>query len=282
MPVNLPTNLLRSFVAIVDTGSMIGASEHVFVTQSALSLQVKRLEELVQQPLFTREGRRLVLTTAGDTLINYARRLLVLNDEAVSAVGAGHVAGPIRIGMVQDFAETMLGDILARFAELHPDSQLYARVAGTAELLALLETGQLDIVIGYAGADDPGAIQVAPMAWYGREILANYAVVPLAVLEKPCRFREAAIAALEAAGRPWRIAIETPNLSTLRAAVGAGLGITSRTHLFLPDAVPLETSDLPPLPHVACIARKTGNFDEPARRLFGLATQVVRGLQPVQ
>jgi DNA-binding transcriptional LysR family regulator len=279
MPVNLPTNLLRSFVAIVDTGTMINASQQVFVTQSALSLQVKRLEELVQQPLFIREGRRLVLTDAGETLVDYSRRLLALHDEAVSAVGAGHVAGPIRIGMVQDFAETLLGGVLAQFVDLHPESQLYARVAGTAELLGLLENGQLDIVVGYAGADDPGAIVVAPMAWYGREGLASREVVSLAVLEKPCRFREAAIATLEAANRPWRIAIETPNLSTLRAAVEAGLGVTSRTHLFLPEVAPLETIDLPQLPHVACIVRKARNFDDTARRLFDLAVNVVRDLE---
>lgn len=279
MPLNLPTNLLRSFVAIIDTGSMIGASEHVLLTQSALSLQVKRLEDMVQQQLFMREGRRLALTPAGETLLGYARRLLALNDETVSAVGAGHFAGPIRIGMVQDFAETMLGGILARFAELHPDSQLFARVAGTAELLALMEGGQLDIVVGYAGSDDPGAIQVAPMAWYGHEALAALPVVPLAVLEKPCRFREAAIAAFEAAGQPWRIMVETPNLSTLRAAVEAGLGVTARTRLFLGDAETLTGTSLPALPHVACIVRKSGKFDDAARRLFELAVQVVRGLE---
>ena len=78
MPVNLPTNLLRSFVAIVDAGSMLNAAEQVFVTQSALSLQIKRLEELVQQPLFTREGRRLQLTGSGEVLLDYARRMLSL------------------------------------------------------------------------------------------------------------------------------------------------------------------------------------------------------------
>ena len=97
MPVNLPTNLLRSFVAIVDTGSMLNASEKVFVTQSALSLQIKRLEELLQQALFHRDGRRLTLTSAGDLMLDYARKVLSLHDEAVAAVTAGHFAGPARI-----------------------------------------------------------------------------------------------------------------------------------------------------------------------------------------
>ena len=278
MPVNLPTTLLRSFVAIVDTGSMLNAAEQVFVTQSALSLQIKRLEELVQQALFTREGRRLVLTPAGDVLLDYSRRVLSLHDEAVAAVSAGHFAGPVRVGMVQDFAETLLTGLLARFSELHPDSQIYARVAGTAELLTMLERGQLDIIIGFSAADDPTAIKIAPMAWYGNADLVDCPVVPLAVLEKPCRFREAAIASLDAAGRPWRIAIETPNLTTLRAAVEAGLGLTCRTHLFLPDSASLAGVSLPPLPKVACIIGKAGDLGQATGRLAELATEVVRDL----
>jgi DNA-binding transcriptional LysR family regulator len=278
MPVNLPTTLLRSFVAIVDTGSMLNAAEQVYVTQSALSLQIKRLEELVQQALFTREGRRLVLTPAGDVLLDYSRRVLSLHDEAIAAVSAGHFAGPVRVGMVQDFAETLLKGLLAQFSELHRDSQIFARVAGTAELLTMLERGQLDIIIGYAAADDPAAIKVAPMAWYGDPELARRDVVPLAVLETPCRFREAAIASLNAAGQPWRIAIETPNLSTLRAAVEAGLGLTCRTHLFLPETESLTDVDLPALPQVACIVAKANDLAQATARLAELAVEVVRDL----
>lgn len=278
MTINLPTTLLRSFVAIVDAGSMLNAAEQVFVTQSALSLQIKRLEELVQQPLFTRDGRRLALTSAGEVLLDYARRMLSLHDEAISAVNSGHFSGPVRVGMVQDFAETLLSGLLSRFASLHPDSQFYGRVAGTVELLALLERGQLDIVIGYAGADDAGAIKRSPMFWYGKKELTENPVVPLAVLERPCRFREAAIAGLEAAGRPWRIAVETPNLSTLRAAVEAGLGLTCRTQLFLPDSSRLAAPLMPALPEVGYIVGKGNETSQAVTRLLELATDVVREL----
>jgi DNA-binding transcriptional LysR family regulator len=277
MPVNLPTNLLRSFVAIVEAGSMLNAAEQVFVTQSALSLQIKRLEDLVQQSLFIREGRRLALTAAGEVMLDYARRVLALHDEAVAAVSSGRFSGPVRIGMVQDFAETLLSGLLARFCELHPDAQIYARVAGTAELLTLLEHGQLDIVMGYAAAQERDALKLSPMLWHGRDDLADRAVVPLAVLEEPCRFREAAIAGLDAAGRPWRIAIETPNLSTLRAAVQAGLGLTCRTPQFLASSGPVPAS-LPALPQVAYIVRTQGDRGEAAGRLLDLATEIVRGL----
>jgi DNA-binding transcriptional LysR family regulator len=171
----------------------------------------------------------------------------------------------------------LLSGLLARFAELHPEAQLYSRIAGTAELLGQLERRQLDIVLGFAAASDPGAIASAPMAWYGNPDLARKTVVQLAVLEPPCRFREAAIHALEEAGRPYRISVETPNLTALRAAVDAGLGVTCRTHLFLRDA-PLEDGDLPALPNVSCILQTAPNLDGPTSQLASLAREVVAAL----
>jgi DNA-binding transcriptional LysR family regulator len=278
MPINLPTNLLRSFVAIVDTGSMLNAADQVFVTQSALSLQIKRLEELVQQPLFTREGRRLQLTSAGELLLDYARRMLALHDEAITAVNQGQFSGPVRVGMVQDVAETLLSGLLGRFADLHPDSQVYARVSSTAELVEQLSRNQLDLVIGYAGLDDPATVTVAQMNWYGKAELAHSDVVPLAVLERPCRFREAAIAALDAAGLAWRITVETPNLSSLRAAVDAGIGLTCRTHLFQSGTLDTPGSPLPSLPQVAFIVAKSAESNVVTNRLAELATEIVRDL----
>lgn len=276
MPVNLPTNLLRSFVAIVESGSMQSAADQVFVTQSALSLQIKRLEELVQQSLFTREGRRLALTAHGEVLVEYARRVLALHDEALAAINAGQFAGPVRIGMVQDFAETLFGGLLSRFAGLHPDAQIFAKVTGTAELQTMLERRQLDILLGFAASDVRNPVGAAPMLWYGNVLLADYTVVPLAVLERPCRFLDAAISRLEAAGRRFRIAVETPNLSTLRAAVQAGLGLTCRTPMFLNGLDEVRTSGLPPLPDVACIVESAAMLAPAAARLAEMATEIVR------
>ena len=278
MPINLPTNLLRSFVAIVDAGSMLNAADQVFVTQSALSLQIKRLEELVQQPLFTREGRRLQLTSAGDMLLDYARRMLALHDEAITSVIHGQFTGPVRVGMVQDVAETLLSGLLARFADLHPDSQVYARVSATSELVDQLSRNQLDLVIGYAAVDDPSAISVAQMNWYGKAELARRDIVPLAVLERPCRFREAAIAALDAAGQPWRSTVETPNLTSLRAALDAPIGLTFRTHLFQTNTLEAPSAPLPPLPQVAFIVERSTESNAVTSRLAELATEIVRSL----
>ena len=118
----------------------------------------------------------------------------------------------------------------------------------------------------------------APTVWFGHPTLVDQHELPLVVLEKPCRFREAATAALDAAGRPWRIAVETPNLSTLRAAVAAGLGITSRTALFLRDLPILETDALPPLPEVACVMLRADRQSDAAHHLADLAGELIEAL----
>jgi DNA-binding transcriptional LysR family regulator len=254
MATNLPTELLRSFVAIVDSGSMLKATERVFVTQSALSLQMKRLEETVLTPLFHRDGRRLVLTPAGGALLIHARDILDLNDRAVVALTGDALIGPVRVGLVQDFAETLLSGVLARFTQLNPEVQLQVRVAGSPDLLDLLAGDRLDVVLCMGAPDDAAAVRVAPMVWHGDPELAQRPVLPLAILESPCRFRDAALAALERDGRPYRVAMETPSLSALRAAVEAGLAVTCRTALFRPRSAPIETG-LPAMPQVAYVRR---------------------------
>jgi DNA-binding transcriptional LysR family regulator len=254
MAVNLPTELLRSFAAIVDSGSMLKATERVFVTQSALSLQMKRLEDTVQSPLFHRDGRRLVLTPAGQLLLAYARDMLSLNDKAVSALSGDALAGPVRVGTVQDFAETLLGGVLSRFAHRHPETQLQVRVGGSAELLELLASDRLDVVLCMGPEGDAAAVKTAPMTWLGDVELAELDVLPLAVLEAPCRFRDAALAALGAQGRPYRIVLETPSLSALRAAVESDLCITCRTDIVLKRAIdPADAPSLPLLPKVSYV-----------------------------
>jgi len=280
MAVNLPTELLRSFAAIVDSGSMLRATERVFVTQSALSLQMKRLEETVQAPLFQREGRRLALTPAGQTLLAYARDMLAMNDRAVSALNGDALAGPARVGLVQDFAETLLSGVLAQFAQLNPDVQLQVRVGGTHDLLEELGADRLDVVLGMGAADDVAAIRVAPMVWLGDGGLADRDVLPVAVLEKPCRFREAALAALDASGRPYRIVLETPSLSVLRAAVDAGLGISCRTRVFSDRVVDTDVAPgLPGLPRVAYVRHTRAQPHATIRRISELMKSAVHDLQ---
>jgi len=260
---------------------MLKATERVFVTQSALSLQMKRLEDTVQSPLFHRDGRRLVLTPAGELLLAYTRDMLALNDKAVSALSGDALAGPARVGTVQDFAETLLSGVLSRFARRHPETQLQVRVGGSAELLDLLATDRLDVVLCMGPNDDPAAIETAPMKWLGDPTLADQEILPLAVLERPCRFRDAALAALDEAGRPYRIVLETPSLSVLRAALEADLAVTCRTRIFSDREIDIEGPGAPPLPPLPQVAytRHIGRDPHPTvERLSAMMEGAVRDL----
>jgi DNA-binding transcriptional LysR family regulator len=277
MALNLPVDVLRSFVAVVDGGSMLRASERVFLSQPAISLQIKRLEELLQIPLFRREGRRLVLTTQGDDVLILAREMLALNDRIVATLTGEALAGPVRIGFVQDFAETLLEGLLAQLVALHPDVRLEVRVGGTPQLLDLLESDRLDVILGMGVAGDVAAIREEPMRWFGNAGLPARDTIPLAVLERPCRFRDAAIAALEAAGRSYQLVVETPSLSVLRAAVRGGVGITCRTDLFggLPE---IAGPSLPDLPSVSYVLHKRERLAPALINLCGLISERVNDI----
>jgi DNA-binding transcriptional LysR family regulator len=280
MVVNLPTELLRSFVAIVDSGTMLRATERVFLTQSALSLQMKRLEETLQAPLFHREGRRLVLTPVGENFLVHAREILASNDRAVAALTGDALVGAARVGLVQDFAETLLSGVLSRFNILNPDSQLQVRVGGSHELIELLKADRLDVVLCMGAADDPRAVSVSPTVWFGDEAHLEAEVLPLAILEEPCRFREAALNALEAAGRPYRVVLETPSLSVLRAAVESGLALSCRTPSFAPGLLLPADARLPALPPVAFVSHTRASPHPAIGKLADLLRMAVLTLGP--
>jgi len=250
---------------------MLRATERIYVTQSALSLQMKRLEEIVQSSLFRRDGRRLTLTPAGENMLRHAREILAANDRAVASINGNVLAGPVRVGLVQDFAETLLGGVLSRFASLNPETQLQVRVAGSQELLELLRSDRMDLLLCMGAADDPAAVRTTPMCWLGESNLAHEDVIPLAVLEEPCRFRDAALGALENARQPYRIVLETPSLSALKAAVGSGLGLTCRTELCMPNCVENKALErLPALPQVAFVRHLRNNPHPTIQRLSEL------------
>lgn len=278
MSINLPTTLLRSFVAIVETGSMIAASEQVFLSQSALSFQIKKLEGMVRQPLFKRDGRRLILTRAGEVLLNYAQRILSLHDEALASIGNQTLSGPVRVGMVQDFSDAFLRGILSTYTTLHPNAQIFVKVSRTVHLRRLIEDGQLDLMLGMGDVEDADSVAAKPMRWFGRPELLADPVVPLALLEAPCRFRDAALATLGEGERPYKIAVEAPNLSALRAAVDAGIGITCRTDLFGDEIRGHGSFQLPKLPSIGFLMWQAPDAQPAVLHLANLAREALTGL----
>lgn len=250
MAVNIPNSILRTFVSVVDARTMIDASEQVFLSQSAISYQIKKLEDIVKHPLFYRSGKRLLLTEAGQMLYEYSRRILRLHDEVLSAISVNSITRPVRIGMVQDFSDSFLKEILKRYHSRHACPQVYIKVARTVHLKRLISEGELDVAVGFGSVEDREVVAAKQTYWFGNQKLLNEPVVPLALLEHPCKFRDAVLTTFQQAGRAYRITVEAPNLSALRATVDAGIGLTCRTTLFGDDLLESLDSSFPELPKV--------------------------------
>ena len=240
-------------MAVAELGTLARAAAKVGRTPSALSLQMQRLSRRSGRPLFRRDGRRVALTEAGVRLLPAAREVLTASARAAAvASGQGELAGPVRLGVVQDFADGLLAGALATFAARHPAVDLRIQVERSAELRARADGGELDLALCYVPVRAARSLRREGMSWLGDPALGALDPLPLALLDPPCPFRDAALAALRRAGRRHRCVLETPSLSAIRAAVTAGLALTCRTASALP-ALPVlgRREGLPPLPEVA-------------------------------
>jgi DNA-binding transcriptional LysR family regulator len=254
--VNLDMDVLRTLVTAQQLGSFNRAAARLGRSQSAISQQMRKLEEQLGERLFQKEGRGWALTAAGEVVLAYARRILDLNDEAVSAVRDHSVDGAVRFGCPADFAESWLPGALERFKHASPAARVEVVVDRNRRLLERLDGGELDLVLALANDSraDAELVSALQLVWIGsasaatRELDAREPLA-LAMFEAPCFFRQGALAALDRAGIPWRIAFTSPSLSGLWAAVSAGLGITLRTAVGLPNGVqPLPNAGLPSAP----------------------------------
>src|SRR5262249_48544465 len=233
----LDPELLRTFLAFVDGGSLARAAAIVGRSPSAITAQMQRLEDPVGEPLLAPAGRGRVLTPAGDDLVIHARRILDANREAWLSLKGARADGRLAVGATQDFAESVLPDLLRVFARTHARVRLELRIGRSAELSKAFDEGAVDVLIAMrlgAATNEVGIVR-EPMLWLrARQGLAvSEPELPLAVLDPPCGFRSAAIATLERAHRPYRIAASSATLSGLRAAVRGGIAITLRTARWL-------------------------------------------------
>ena len=235
---NIDLDTLRTLVTANDLGGYGQAGTRLGRTPSAISLQMKRLQADVGAVLFRKAGRGLALTEAGDIVLRYGRRMLALNDELLDTVRGAALSGEVRLGFSQDFAETILPDVLSRFTALYPLVQIEVRIEGNAALVEAVENGQLDIALVVGQADKPGALVVGEveLVWIAGEGFKPRSdePLPLVMLGPQCAFRKAALAGLEKASRSWRIAATSPSLAGLWATASAGLGVTARSRMGLP------------------------------------------------
>ena len=276
-------NALRTMVVGAELGSFARAADRLGRSQSAVSMQLKKLEEQTGKPLFRRSGRGLVPTEAGDALLAYARRILALNDEAAASLGALAVAS-VRLGLPQDFAEDVLPEVLLRFARKWPLVQVEAHAGRNYSLWRDVQSGQVDVAIAFAppGNDWQGdRVASLPMLWLGsKKVTVDCAdgSIPLVLYDHPCLFRQTALELLERRGPKWRIALTTPSLPGVWAALRSGLGITIRTPHRVPAGIRevRKPFDLPPLPRVD-LRMFVGNRLSPAAAdLRDILAEVVR------
>jgi DNA-binding transcriptional LysR family regulator len=279
---NLDTALLRTLTTVVELGSFMRAGERLGRSQPALSLQMKKLEETLGLSLFKKDGRKFALTEAGDTLLTYARRLLELNDEAVSAVHTMKVSGSIRLGIPEDLAEGWLTQVLARFSRAHPSVLIEVKADRNAVLTDLLARQRLDLALMFGESENSHALRVGrvPIVWVGaKQSIEASESIPLIVFEPPCRFRQAAIEALDRAGLGWRLTFSSPSLSSQWAAVEAGLGISIRTPIGLPKTVCIlrTESHLPNLDTIDLLLyRANDQPDSHVQRLEDILIETIR------
>lgn len=284
----LDLDLLHTLRVAVDLGGFAPAADRLGRTPSAISLQMKRLQQAVGAPLFRKEGRGLAPTEAGVVVLRYARRMLALRDELLDTVRGAAAVGSVRLGCTQDFAESVLPVVLSRFAELYPLVQMEVRIEGNAALAEAVGKGDLDMALTVGQAQRPTAevIGEVPLVWIAGEAFGRRdGPLPLVMLGPQCIFRQSALSSLDAARIPWRIAATSPSLAGLWASARGNLGVTARSGLGVPAGMIASTRlfDLPPLGRLAVsLHRRPGDHGEASARLAALlgdaAAHALRGV----
>lgn len=240
----LEPDVLRTFVAIAETGSFTAAANAVFRTPSAVSMQIKKLEETLGRAVFVRDARSVTLTADGEMLLGYARRLLALNREAVSKFVAPDISGIVRLGSPDDFGERVLPSVLKRFSQSHPAIAVDVVVDQSVNLRKRMAARQLDITLLTCSGDveRESGIEILlsePIVWAGAKAGCAHLREPLPVSlwEEGCVWRNAAVTALGELGRDYRVAYMSAHTAGQRAAILGGLAVAPLPKSFIGDGL---------------------------------------------
>jgi DNA-binding transcriptional LysR family regulator len=264
----IETDLYRTFLVIAETGSFSKASEVIGRTPSAVSMQIKKLEGVLGVAVFAREGRSVRMTAEGEALLGYARRILLLNEEAVAMFRSPEIEGEVRFGAPSDFGTRFLPNILTRFARSHPGVNVDVHLDGSPPLLQKLTDRQLDLILYTARPDSDLArggeiVYTEPLAWAGLEGGVAYSrdPLPLALSVSGCPWRKAARIALDKADHPYRIAYQSFHSAGQEAALLADLAVAPfPTSVITPPLQKLdERHGLPPIGDYHLILKEAGN-----------------------
>ena len=228
MPRNLDLTALRSFVAVADAGGVTRASGFLNLTQSAVSMQIKRLEEMLGVEVLDRSGRQVSLTAAGEQLLGYARKMLSLNDEVMGRLTRDPHEGEIVLGVPHDIVYPVIPQVLQHFARAFPKMKITLISSFTRVLKQQFGRGECDVILTTEDSVEAGGVTLAelPLVWVGAPGGVAWKGRPLKLAyEHNCIFRQGVQAALNAAGIPWQMAVESDSTRTIEASVSADLAV---------------------------------------------------------
>jgi DNA-binding transcriptional LysR family regulator len=229
MTATLDLDQLKTFVAIAESGSFTRAADVVHKTQSAVSMQMRRLEERIGKPIFSRDGRQSKLTEDGERLLGYARRIVRLSHETIAAFDETELSGSVRLGTPDDYADRFLPEILARFARSNPRVEVSVVCEPSLTLMEMARGGDIDLAIVTAcGEMSTEVLREEPLLWVtsAAHRVEEEEVLPLALSRPPCVWRSAGLDSLAAVGRKYRVLYTSGNSTAISAAVLAGLAVT--------------------------------------------------------
>lgn len=282
---NLDVTTLRSFVAVADAGGVTRAAGFLHLTQSAVSMQLKRLEELLGLTLFDRSGRGIALTASGEQLLVYARRMVALNDEVITRLTDHTFEGVITLGVPHDIVYPAVPMVLKQFHSAYPRVKVQLEASYTRTLKDQFAKGDCDVIVTTeAGVDQGGeTLDVKPLVWVGAPSGTAWRQRPLPLAFcRFCLFRPHVTTALDNMGIPWEMTMDTESDRTIEAAVSADLAVnalidgTQPPHLELLD----HQGALPTLPsqHINLYGGKEGSGEVHAT-LINLLRTAFAGVQ---
>ncbi|PWJ84813.1 transcriptional regulator [Pseudaminobacter salicylatoxidans] len=274
MTIHLDSDLLRTFVAVAQTGNFTRAAEQVGRTQSAVSMQIRRLEDMVGDTLFERGSRGVSLTQRGQDLIINARRIVSLIDETVASLTAKPLDGPVRIGIPEEYSYSILSRALGTFSKLHPKVEITVRYAHSASQMAALEAGELDLAVVFEWKDfsNGEVLMRDPTVWVTSELHRQHEETPLpvALYDRDGWGKDFALRSLDERGHAYRVAYTSDTTGGLKLAVASGLAIA-----------PVSRSNIPPDCRELTAAEGFGDIDASnvvLHRAPGAHSEAIKGM----
>ncbi len=284
MTLPLDSDLMRAFLAVAETGSLTHAADRIGRTQSAVSMQIKRLEEALGQPLFTRLPRGVALTPRGEQLMPYARRVTSLLEEAAVALREKPLTGPVRVGIPDEYVGTFLPRALALFDERHPDVEVSVRCDFTDPQIKALADDLIDLAVVYESSDTASEVLgVDPTVWVTSTVHAQHLrrPVPVAMFFASDWCRDYCIRSLDMNAIAWRTAFECDTASGMRMAACAGLAIAPLSRSTIPPGCRELTAEdgFPMVDHARVVLRRNPRGTSPA--IEGLAEVLRQSFSPL-